>query len=309
MVAATTRWKDTTVKSLDQALTKLTAPVKDDDQGHNIAWRNWSQKKLFEQNQKIKLNGDEVEYNMIRFNFDQLTTEIGTVVQKEGFIIVYHDVTGISYIIDQNSIALKLLRKIMGYSGKNQIEKNVIELSNDFFTWLIYRVYERKSNIEAVPESKALSLDTIKGFKGATDDMQTKVSADGETVMNIISTLSFLLESRNLSQVKIDLVYTEHKNISLQLNQGTIKIFFEEYMGKFEDETEKDNKIAKLYLTTYLELVPYLTQEYFSDKENELWNSTVHKNFLNKVADNLGEKVKEKLQLIQLEDEDQEDKN
>lgn len=302
MAAATTRWKDTTVKSLKEALTKLTTHVKDDDQTHKIVWKNWSQYKVFEQNQKIKLNGDEVEYNMIRFNFDQFT--MGTVVKKEGFIIVYQDVTGISYIINQNTIALKLLRKIMGYTtGKGQIEKNVIELSNDFFTWLIYRVYESNSNIEASPESKSLSLDTIKGFKGATDDMQTKVSANGETVMNIISTLSFLLESRNLSQVKIDLIYTEHKNISLQLNQGTITTFFDDYIGEFEHEDNSENTIAKLYLTTYLELVPYLTQEYFSDKENELWNATVHKSFLKSVAAKLTEKVNEKLQSIQTEDD------
>ena len=81
---------------------------------------------------------------------------------------------------------------------------------------------------------KDLSLESIKGFRGDTEDSLTKVSASGETVMNIISTLSFLLESKRLYQIKINLGYGCHDNIELQLiNNGAVVTEIKEYQGEF----------------------------------------------------------------------------
>ena len=140
-----------------------------------------------------------------------------------------------------------------------------------------------------------MKLDAIKGFKGDTEDLQTKVSASGETVMNIISTLSFLLESSNLNQVKLDLNYTGHQNISLVLQKGTVNASLDDYVGKYEQEETLELKIAKLYLTIYLEILPILFQEYNTDIGNELWNKEVYITFMKSVGENLTEKVKNKI--------------
>ena len=66
-------------------------------------------------------------------------------------------------------------------------------------------------NEESIDEDcQTLTINAIKGFQGDSDDLLTKVSANGESVMNIISTLSFLLESRCLNQIKIDLECPYH---------------------------------------------------------------------------------------------------
>lgn len=144
-----------------------------------------------------------------------------------------------------------------------------------------------------------MKLDTIKGFKGDTDDMQNKVSASGETVMNIISTLSFLLESSNLNQVKLDLNYTGHANISLVLQKGTVNALLEDYSGCFEQEATREQRIAKLYLTVYLEILPLLFQEYNTDIGNDLWNKDVYIEFMKNVGITLTEKIKNKINSLE----------
>lgn len=139
-----------------------------------------------------------------------------------------------------------------------------------------------------------LQLESIKGFRGDTEDLQTKVSAAGESVMNIISTLSFLLESRRLNQIKLESSYAEHENITLILNNDTVSIDFNSYQGSFEQEAN-DSIIAKLYLLVYLEILPMLDQEYQSDIDDKIWSKDAYINFMNSVAKNLTEKVSAKI--------------
>lgn len=298
-MAATTRWRDSVSENINTAIESLIDEVITDEKMTGITWDNWNLHKVFQVNQKILLNAKNVEYNYIKYSFDQTTAGDvyveDRVVKREGFIIVYGAGSSINYIIDQNSSAMKLLRRLLSYNKKNEIEKNSFDFSNDFFIWLIYRVYNWNYNIEISPDDKSLKLDAIKGFKGDTEDMQTKVSASGETVMNIISTLSFILESSNLNQVKLDLNYTGHSNISLALQKGTVNALLDDYSGNFEQEESLELRIAKLYLTIYLEILPMLFQEYNTDIGNDLWNKEVYVDFMKNVGGELTEKIKSKI--------------
>ena len=144
-----------------------------------------------------------------------------------------------------------------------------------------------------VPKGKCLSVDSIKGFKGDTEDYLTQVSASGESVMNIISTLSFILESSRLNQIKININYTDH-NISLRIQKGNIYIYFDEYQGSCEED-DMELKTSELYLIVYLEIIPYLMQEYDSDKVNEAWSRDVKIKFMKDVADILQIKVQNRI--------------
>lgn len=297
-MAATTRWKDNTITDIDQAIVELTDDVERDEKQTGIIWDNWHFTRMFENNQKIELNSKIIEYNYIKYSFNQTTVGEFLVedrsVLREGFIIVYKSESGVNYIINQNTTAQRILRKILSYAGKNELEKHSFEFSNDFFIWLIYRVYNATYNIEMTVDNKELHLDSIKGFKGDTQDLQTKVSAEGETVINVISTLSFLLESNNLNQIKLELEYTGHSNISMVLQKGTVNLCLNEYDGSLEQE-EEASRIAKLYLITYLEILPSLATEYYSDIENDLWNTEIYIKFMEDVAQTLTKQVDAKI--------------
>ena len=298
---STTRWLDTQTRELNEAIELLIDCVEDDSTG-TIVWRNWKLEKVFEANENICLNGRNIEYNLIKGSYDQISGGSAPIedrtVKKAIFIIVYWNGASINYIINQNSSAQKMLRKLLSYTGKNEISKNVYNFNNDFFVWLISKVYNSDNIIETNNDDlSTLQLESIKGFRGDTEDLQTKVSATCESVMNIISTLSFFLESRRLDQIKIEFSYDKHENISLTLKNGTISIDFAPYQGEFEDDS-RDIMKSKLYLLVYLEILPILDQEYQSDVSNEIWGENAYKSFMGNVASEITQRINDKIEAM-----------
>ncbi len=305
-MGTTTRWIDRKTVNLDNAVGLLIDSVESDEKAKTIVWNNWHFDKIFPENREIMLNGRNIFYNMIRYSFDQITMA-GTqlvedmISEKSGFIIAYKTGSSLNYIIDQNSSAQRMLRRLLSYSGKNEIERNMFELDDDFFIWLINRMYTENCTIETGSDGATqYELKAIRSIKGSADDLQTKVSAFGESVMNLISTLSFLLESDSLNKIQIDLSYTGHENISLVLQSGTVSIETKRYQGEYEAEAF-DERLTKLYLMVYIEVLPTLLQEYHSDIENDVWNKEQHREFLTSVAKDLQLRIQSKIDVINKE--------
>ena len=293
--SATTRWIDSECDDLDKALSKFAQPIDDDDDSKSsFVQKNWQIKKCFDMNQEIELNGSTVHYNLLNCQYDQVSKGNGLeeelTTHKSFFIIVYHVKASVRYIINQNSSAKKILRKLLNYTGKNEIIGNNFEFPSDFFIWLIHKIYKKDTLID----SSELELEAIKSFRGNTEDSQNKVSAEGESVMNILSTLSFLFESRQLDQLTIEIQYSEHENINLVLRSGTVKFDFKPYQGIYEEDSV-DSKLAKLYLLVYLEILPILDQTYKGDKEDASWNNLALQKFSKNIADVMQKKINVRL--------------
>lgn len=300
----TTRWSDGETKTLEEVLEILLEIPEDDIVEDSTAYSNWNIDKQFTDNLTLRLNNRDITYNLIRYSYNQISPggqplEDRT-VSKDGFIIPYFNGVCVNYIISRNSDGQRILRKLLKYCGRNEVAKNSFDINSDFFVWMISKVYTSENIIETESESLGdLSLETIKGFKGDTEDLLTKVSATGESVINIISTLSFLLESKNLNQIKLDLEYGNHDNIELVLtNKGTVSTDISKYQGEFEADVNNE-LLTKLYLVIYIEIMPILMQAYNSDIENELWNAQKNIGFLKTVAENLSEKVLKRVQVLE----------
>ena len=300
----TTRWSDSENSILDNVIERLLQIPEDDEIGESIAYADWKINKKFDGNPKITLNNREISYNLIKYSYNQISSGNQPIedrtIPKNGFIVVYSNGVGIGYIISRNSDGMKLLRKMLKYSGRNEISKNSFDIKSDFFVWLITKVYTGENIIETESEMLGnISLDTIKGFKGDTEDLLNKVSATGESVINIISTLSFLLESKNLNQIKLDLEYRNHENIELVLtNNGTVTTALERYQGEYE-EFDEEELLAKLYLLIYIEILPLLVQAYKTDIDNDNWNSQKNIEFLKMVAADLSQKVETRIDMLE----------
>ena len=293
---STTRWKDTRVENIEEAINSLMAPIPDDEDTSNISRKNWKMVKLFSNNETITLLEKSVEFNIVNFSYDKITNtglEKNRVPQT-GFIIVYSIENQVNYIINRNSEAKLILRKMLSYNGRNEIDNNSFTIDSDFFLWLINRIYYANNEIDVGEEpSSVLKINAIKGFQGDTEDSQTTVTASGESVMNVISVLSFFLESRQLKKVSIELSYREHLKIDVVIKNGVLDIDLMSYMGKLDSE-DMDKKKANLFLLTYLHIVPVQIQEYSTDKENELWNTSCYVAFIKDVADTIAKKIEEK---------------
>ena len=299
---STTRWvEEDSNKTLEQAINTLLAnerSIEDNDSGDAVIYRNWSVRRIGEKNQEITLNGRNINFTFIRYTADQIVPgkqpEIDRTNHIEGFIIPYKANSNVNYIINRNSDAQKLLRKMLGYTGRNEISLNMLDFSSDTFFWIINRVYNNDNEIgDNDLCDKTLSIEMVKGIRGDTEDSLSKVSTSGETVMNIISTLSLFLESRNLDQVKLNITYCQH-DIELILNaKGRISVSPNKYYGPYQEKGELC--IAYLYMLVYIEIIPNLIQAYSLDKQNGDWGPSVNISFLNNVAAELRTKVEEKV--------------
>lgn len=298
-----TRWVDREITSLDEALEliKIGKQALSEEENDTSTYKNCATKIKYDNNQTIVLNGRDISYNFVTFSVDQITPgpqpEIDRTRQIEGFVILYFNGT-VNYIINRNSDAQRILRRIMGYSGKKEINKNMPVITSDMFFWLISKVYSGEDILEN--DEINFNVEIIRGIKGDTDDSLSKVSADGETVLNIISTLSFFLESKNLNRVKMDISFRDHDSIELVLNtNNTITTEEQKYIGPYINDEDLESCKAKLYLLTYIEIIPLLIQEYLSSIENGIWNKERKVEFLNEVAIELSERVEQKIIALQ----------
>lgn len=302
-IISITRWEDETGITLDEVEKKLLEKHVDDISDNTIRYINWSiEKKL--QNKKIeKYNGKEVDYKLFEYSVDLIPVGVeeiddDNVSAKTGFVIVYSVNKGkVRYVINRNSGAQSLLRKMLSYDKKGEIVQKNVKFTADNFIWLISKVYNNENVLEGGSEDlQDLTIDTIRGFKGNTEDLLTTVSTEGETVINIISTLSFLIESRNLRQINVGLAYKEHSNIEVTIyDRNKISINVDRYMGDLLTSDQYE-MILKIVLTLYLEIITIIIQNYQNDVEMGLWNKNKCVDFLQSVAENLQEKVKNRIE-------------
>lgn len=312
-MANTTRWRDTDNNTLDLIIKKFVNKNGKEffEQGdsNKSKYKNVLIQEKLNKNQTINLNGRNIEFNYIQYRFDKISPddsdnvlEEDRTVKNDGFIIAYNDGTKNNYIISKNTGAKSLLRCLLDYTKRGEIINNSSETSSDFFIWLISRVYLDANAMEVTLSSNTdesvLEIQSVIGFKGSTDDLLSTVTAKGDSVMNILSTLSFILESKALKQVKIRLQYAEHENIELKIgNNGTIDVDFDKYDGIYEDENNF-LALSKLLLVVYIEIIPILKQWYSDDKDSGDWNNDKYREFLSNIAAELKGKVDAKINTL-----------
>ncbi len=292
----TTRWLDKESNRFNDIINRILNFR--ENENIETGEKNFKIDKVFPENQTITLNSREITFNKLNISYDIVDAgeqpEEDRTTKREDFLIVYTTGINVNYIINKNSTASTLIRKLNGYTGKNQLEKNMSKLDNEFFIWLISKVYNRENNIE-ISENVNIKINSIKGLKGNTDDLLNKVTADGETIMNVISTLSFLLESNNISQIKTDIEYKEHQHISLTLNKTlTIDTDLKDYSGTLLAK-EKELAFTELLLLIYIELIPNLFQVYQQEIREEIWGSKKYIEFIEKVGEDVSERIEEKV--------------
>ena len=295
-----TRWTDEVNTDLNKVEEFLLAKHYDEMPESGTKYLNWTIKKIFTENKEIVLNGREVQYNYYVYSVDQIPggiedLEDGTYT-KTGFLIPYCSSGKIRYLISRNTYAQTLLRKMLFYRGRGEIVSNPVDFTGDVFVWLISKVYSSENTIQSESDSlEDVCIDSIKGFKGNTEDLLAKVSMSGESVMNIISALSFLIESQHLNQITIDLSYRNHTNIEVSLNnKNTIGFDEEKYLGEL-NQASREEICAVCFLTLYTEIIPIILQKYQSDIDTNMWGQGKCVEFLKKVADDLSEKVKNRI--------------
>lgn len=296
-----TSWTDETKITIEEIEEKLVQPHADEYSEHSTGYNHWEITKQYDEDRQGFFNGKKVRYNLFNFSVEQIPAgaaiDDDSVTKKTGFIIVYAVSDKVRYIINRSSDALTLLRKMLFYTGKNEIKKNNLLFTADVFVWLISKVYNGENVLEGSNNYlENIAIDIIRGFKGDTEDSLTTISAVGESVMNIISTLSFLIESKNLNQIIIGLSYKRHTNLEIKLNnKSTVEFYEKEYAGELLQDYIFDSVRGEIILTLYMEVLPIIIQNYQSDIDAHLWSQEKCIHFLTQVAEDLDIRVKNRI--------------
>lgn len=289
-----TRWQDKEGKDLSEIIKKMLEEKADcGDTSGRVQYKNIKLIKKFDEDKTIELNSKTVTFNKIDFSYESVSTGLEP-IEKKGFIIIYKNGSKINYIIDKNSEAQKTIRLFNNYTGRGEIEKVTTKLPNNFFNWLAKKIYSSENEFDA-NDSKIIKIEAIKGFKGNTEDALNRVSASGETVMNIISTFSFLLERGNITQISLDIAYGGHQNIDLSINNsGVISTEYSKYIGDLTQE-DAESALCKVLLTIYLEIIPIIFNYHDQEVVDDEWNDEKNIEFLRDTAKKLSEAVQTKI--------------
>lgn len=257
---------------------------------------------------KIKedFNGKEFEYTFFSIKYDYYLLDDNDPKEIKQLLILYENNDNIYIIIDKNTGAKTLLRLFLDFTKDNQLIQKSHKVSSNLIIWLIYKIYNKQ--IEFNINTETLTLSAIMAFKGDTNDDLNTIEATGDSLMNILSTLSFLLESNSLSQISLRLEYTNHKKIEIKLDtNNSLGIAYNNYQGAFKKEPYKDisevHKESLVYLFIYTEVFPRIKQWYLEDQEDQedediprrKWDEFEHREFLKVVAKDLTEKIDSKV--------------
>lgn len=301
-MSATTRWKDDTDNDFANIIRRLESSIADDTPGRTY-WINMSCRSVYENMQKIEINGRDIDFTAYTYKFDQVrknNDDEDQIIQKNGLVILYEISGAVHYIVDQKTYASKLLRKLLHYNGRKELINENVEIPDDFFPWLVSRFFYKNdlridNTISISNTIKVLQLDQICGIKGDTGDLQTKVSTEGESVMDIISTQSFLIESNSLNQLVFSMSYTGHEYIKVRLKKKSLE-YIDPYHGEYlDDESSPNEVISKLYLLLYLEIIPLILHEYYTDLKAGEWNKANYITFIEKLNDDVRSKAADRI--------------
>lgn len=299
------RWSDHSERGMNQIIEEML-----DYENWHVAERDprtnenlsFNISKVFEQNKTITLNDDEIYYNYIKYEYERVRPgeeqnelRASRIYNTSGFVIIYSDGTNTQYITNRkgNDGTKTILRRINNYSGKLEITFSPLQIEEDMFIWMIYRVLNSRD--ESLEDDSDLFIRQIIGFKGATTDNLAAVVGTGNRIMNLLSTLAFLFENEQVTMIKPRVEYGEETvEILLEVN-GTIDVDLQNYTGihLFEEEHERN---AIVLLMTFLEIIPKIITAYGNaiDPENEEWSPGRKSAFLMGIGETIQEKIREK---------------
>ncbi len=312
------RWTDKSGQNMQKILDNIMgyeAWYDVDEDPYDKSKLKYNVEKVFSENQSIELNGSQVEFNMIKYEYEKLrpgatneSMRTARIQNLSGLVVIYSDGETTQYIINKSytSNTLSTLRKINNCSKNSLITEDRYNVSEDFFMWMIYKFLDKPG--QALDESEEIIIESIIGFKGQTDDQLAEMSGNGNKIMNLISSLLFLFENESVSQLKTTIRWKK-KNSSecLELylsSNNTIDTDIDKYTGQyiFEDD---ETRTANALLMISLEIIPKMMAVYTTEKDEGTWSEKTKKEFFVKmVGEKILTKLKEKLGYNQIEDAD-----
>lgn len=294
----TTRWLDKSKNDLEEICKSLLKKDGKDlvpsDKRENLSYFNV----------KIKLTSTDTDFpgikGKIEYKAFEGTFERGKVKgQLENSLINFHLVLykveeDIFIVINRNADASTIIRRLLGYKQKNELESSQFKLNNSLFLWTVEKVFnddEGELSYTTSNQSElSLLINNVTGIKGETPQ-SNKLTASGNTIVKLLSTLSLLLEVNKLRQIQVEIEMVKHEQLFIKLQKDGV-IGFEQldYSGEFENDPQSVRS-TKLILLIYEIIMPIIMTEYKTDVDENIWNDKKVEKFIDDIKQLLITKV------------------
>ncbi|WP_017723196.1 hypothetical protein [Staphylococcus xylosus] len=295
----TTRWKNDKENDFEKNIENLidfNSITNDLEKGNKTYHQNFMVKKAFDKNQEVSLADEKTYFNKFHVTYERVRSGIEPIEERTDKqsleLLAYNNRGTTKFIINKNTDAMFFIRKLLKYKGQKEISNLNIKLENDFFLWLLYKIYIKDNvfSVEYVNEEE-LIVRNIKFFKGISLD-NNSVTSKGNTVLNLISTLSFVLEKGKIDQLVLCVAYHNHENIEIRLQtDGLIGIEdLNKYDGIYENE-QTELQQSKLILLIYNEIIPNLLEYYRNDSQDKKWDHRTKVGFLERIKEDITNRI------------------
>lgn len=253
--------------------------------------------KVYDENQKIKIKGTEFIFNYIKYEYDtviagQESNPISAERLKKTFgrIVIYTDGVRTQYLVDKarGPAALRILR-VINNSDKNKIiEAQSFNITEDFFIWLLSRFMNGSTILD---EEDSLKINRITGFKGEGSQKQAILSGSGNEIMNMLSSLSFLVEMDVMTEVEARIIRgSETLELRFYSKNSQLDILVESYTGEYMILHDEE-MTPRILLNSFIEIIPSIMNAYNEDIENDAWTKNSKREFTLGLVDSVREKL------------------
>lgn len=292
-------WEDKRNNSLTDLLNKVVSTSKNDIDSSDNSVLNETRIKLFEDNQFIDLSNNRVEYNYIYFSYEFVKKgkerepkREDRVGESTSQIIVFANEGRLYYLIDKSysNKTLSILRRMLNYTGKNEIKEHRFSgLKSDIFIWSLYRLL--KHNYEYIDIGNSLKLETLVGFKGETEDKMATISGTGRRVINLLTTLLFLFENKDISKVELTMDYRDEKFKIMMGENSFIDVDFKSCL--INDIVGMDEEVnSKILLKIFIEVLPLYIHSFSNHIDKREWNAIIRKRFFKGIGKDITTEIK-----------------
>ncbi|WP_077700070.1 hypothetical protein [Staphylococcus hominis] len=294
--------KDGSYRSIDEIIDNILnydnwrIPTIDPYTGNPLTY---SVEKAFTKNKEVKIKEKTFTFNLLSFKYDSLITGFeNSPIHEErirptnGYLIIYTDGSRTQYIINRGTgpNALSILRKINNSESNKIIEAKKFDFNSDFFIWLISK-FKNDNNID---ENENITLEIVTGFKGSGNENQATLIGAGNDVMNLFSTMSFIIEMDSLTEILAKFKYNKNTiEIRFYESNSQIDINIAKYTGEFLSETE-DLKKSLILLFSFLLIIPAVINSFNNDK----WNKVKEKQFSKEILEAVKNKIEKAEKII-----------
>lgn len=252
---------------------------------------------LLPKNSTFLLNNEEVTYNFLKYSYEYLKKFDENEPQRdkrvglyEAEIIIYSLKNKNYYIINKSYSphTKRNIRRMLGYNGKNEVaERWTHGIKEDCLIWMIHYLIDKPNDY--IDEKSKTLVRKITAFKGEREDSLAEINGSGEKIMDLIATLVFLFENKNISAIQA-LIERNDEKFMIKLGKRYIDIDFNSYEGGEIRQITEMMK-AKISIKIFEDLLPNLATYFYDEQSSEKWTDKKRSLFFKNIGNSINEQV------------------